>query len=613
MCCRSKVANISGALLRMPFSGLWPRFCGWHRGSMVVDSTLRILLVGVVLVIVLAFSSMLFIRHHESRRQVEHVGELLSTVESTVRIACFTRDHVLAAEVARGLMTNHSVAGVRILSGAQVLAAERRPGNVDDAAQLGNIVRRRVVSPFAPEQVVGEIELVPDRGFIRSQAASYSSLSVIVLLLDTLAVAFAVAFVTMRTVVRPIRIFSDRSSAIRIDSGEHVLPPEGCEHNEIGQLAGVFNGMIDRMAHLLAAEQEMRERIAANERGFRTLAENSPSLIVRYDRDCRRVFINPAYQQQTGGSMEEARNKTPHEHWHSLTPPADYMARLSHTLESGEDSEILLEWRLESGGVVSHDMRLVAEYDGQGRVSGVLAVGHDITELKAVQQRLEKSRAQLRALTAKREEAREEERKRIALEIHDELGQLLSVLRLNITMLGYRFGQDNADLHGDVQAMVSTMDRAIAVVRNLAAELRPAALSAGIVPALEWLVQEFSRSTGIACELQVASDELLLGESKALAVFRVVQESLTNVLRHSGASHVQIRLRRDAAFYEAEVRDNGNGFDPQSADRGETVGLLGMRERALMLGGDLEIDSAPGKGALLRLRIPAEDGPGAMP
>lgn len=161
--------------------------------------------------------------------------------------------------------------------------------------------------------------------------------------------------------------------------------------------------------------------------------------------------------------------------------------------------------------------------------------------------------------------------------------------------------------------MVSTMDRAIAVVRNLATELRPAALSAGIVPALEWLVQEFSRSTGIACELQVAGDELLLGEGKALAVFRVVQESLTNVLRHSGASHVQIRLRRDAAFYEAEVRDNGNGFDPLNADRGETVGLLGMRERALMLGGDLEIDSAPGEGAVLRLRIPAEDGPGAMP
>lgn len=260
----------------------------------------------------------------------------------------------------------------------------------------------------------------------------------------------------------------------------------------------------------------------------------------------------------------------------------EYMARLNRVMASGEPDRILLEWHDPDGNLVSHDMHAVAEYDEERQVIGALVIGHNITELKATERRLEESRAQLRTLTAKREEAREEERKRIAREIHDELGQLLNVLRLNVTTLDFRFGDANADLRDKTHKMVGTIDQAILMVRNLATRLRPAVLSAGIVYALEWLVQEYVESTGIVCKLHLPADEIFLDEDRAMVVFRIVQESLTNVLRHSCAHRVDITLRGVEGTCEVEVRDNGKGFDPGNIDRPNAFGIVGMRERALM-------------------------------
>ncbi len=213
---------------------------------------------------------------------------------------------------------------------------------------------------------------------------------------------------------------------------------------------------------------------------------------------------------------------------------------------------------------------------------------------------------QLRTLAAKREEEREEERKRIAREIHDELGQLLNVLRLNVTTLDFRFGDANADLREKANKMVSTLDRAFLVVRNLATRLRPAVLKAGIVYALEWLVEEYAESTGIVCDLHLPADDISLNEDRAMVVFRIVQESLTNVLRHSGADYIEITLRSVVGFCEVEVRDNGKGFDPDSIDRPNAFGIVGMRERALILKGTLDIANAQEGGTVLKLCIPIE-------
>ncbi|HSI22866.1 MAG TPA: PAS domain-containing protein [Methylophilaceae bacterium] len=373
------------------------------------------------------------------------------------------------------------------------------------------------------------------------------------------------------------------------------------EYGQDGQVVSVL-----AIARDITDIKRMEALLRKRETEFRTLAENSPDMIVRYDPDCRRIYLNPACERYTGIRLEEVRNKTPHEVWKSLMPKEEYMERLQRVMKTGEPDQILLEWHLPDGSLTSHLMHTVAEYDNQGKPVGVLVIGHNISKLKAIERRLEESREELRALTARREEAREEERKRIAGEIHDELGQLLSVLRLNMTTLDFRFGNDNQDLREKVQKMVGTVDQAIAVVRSIASRLRPAVLSTGTIPAVEWLVQEFTASTGIVCKLFVESDDIALDEDRSMALFRIAQESLTNVLRHSGADSVEIYLRYVDDACEMTVRDNGKGFDLARADKHNTYGLVGMRERALMLGGDMEIDTSPGNGTTLKLRVPVE-------
>lgn len=387
--------------------------------------------------------------------------------------------------------------------------------------------------------------------------------------------------------------------------------PNGDTHYGISYLVPEYDGNFEivsvlTIAHDITHLKRMEAKLRRSEMEFRTLAENSPDMIVRYDTECRRVFINPAYERYTGVPIESAWNKTPDEVWVPLMPKEEYMARLKQVMETGEPDQILLEWYLPDGNLTSHMMHTVAEYDNHGSVVGTLVIGHNISELKATERTLQESRTQLRALTARLERAREQERKRIAREIHDELGQLLSVLRLNITMLDYRFGESNPGLAAKTESMVTTVDRAIAMVRDLASELRPAVLGAGLFSALEWLVQEFSQNTGLVVGFRVDGKEFMLDEVRSMLVFRIVQESLTNILRHSRVDNASVTMSCLHDHCCIVISDHGQGFDPKGGVSPRSLGLLGMRERALMLGGALEIDSGIGQGTQVRLSIPLE-------
>jgi PAS domain S-box-containing protein len=391
------------------------------------------------------------------------------------------------------------------------------------------------------------------------------------------------------------------------DSGGVVLGSFGIYSRQARVPSEEELRLLRRASHYAAIAIERRRmeaRLRASEREYRALAENSPEIIVRYDRDCRRVYINPAYERETGIPLEAAWHKTPAEISRSAMCGEKTMARLKQVMANGQADHFLDEWEGEDGRTVSHDMHAVAEYDAHGQITGVLVIGHNVTELKATERRLEESKAQLRALAAKREEAREEERKRIAREIHDELGQLLNVLRLNVTTLDFRFGEADPGLREKLLKMVTTVDRAIQMVRSLTTRLRPAVLSAGIVSALEWVMQEYAESTGIDCRLLVSDEEIPLDEDRAIMVFRIVQESLTNVLRHSSASRVEIVLHSVGESCELEVRDNGLGFDPDRAGRADSYGIAGMRERAMLLRGSLAIAKAEAGGTVLTVRFP---------
>lgn len=238
-----------------------------------------------------------------------------------------------------------------------------------------------------------------------------------------------------------------------------------------------------------------------------------------------------------------------------------------------------------------------------------MAVVRDVTEARRVQQEMADSRQRLRELAAQGDAMREYERKSIAREVHDELGQVLTALRMDLTYADLTFGMADADLKDRLQGMRVLVDRAIQGVRNVATNLRPSALDMGLVPALEWLVAEFMRHAGIPCVLEVDASRIDIPEHRAIGLFRIAQESLTNVTRYADAQSVQISLRQDGGQLVLSVRDDGQGFDAAASMRGGSFGLLGMQERALALGGELTVDSASGRGTTITARVPLQQEP----
>ncbi|KJV05958.1 response regulator, partial [Methylocucumis oryzae] len=338
------------------------------------------------------------------------------------------------------------------------------------------------------------------------------------------------------------------------------------------------NGLVKSVlsiSHDITGIKRMEAMLLKSELEFRTLAENSPEIILRYDLNCRHVYLNPAFERETSIPLDYLWNSPPNQHWDRLMPSQDYIAKLKRIMTTGQSDKIILEWRGQDNTQKTHKLHAVAERNEDNQIIGVLVIGHNITELKATERRLEESRTQLRALTAKREEAREEERKRIAREIHDELGQLLNVLRLNLTTLDFRFGDANQDLRNTAQKMLTTLDRAILMVRSLATRLRPAVLNTGIVSALDWLVQEFTDSTGISCQLHTKLSELKLNEDKAMLIFRIVQESLTNVLKHAYAQRVDVYLSLNNSTIVVSISDNGIGIKAEQLEKHNAFGILG--------------------------------------
>lgn len=217
-----------------------------------------------------------------------------------------------------------------------------------------------------------------------------------------------------------------------------------------------------------------------------------------------------------------------------------------------------------------------------------------------------RSRQMIRDLAAHSEKIREEERTRIAREIHDEFGQYLTALRMDTAMLNIRYGADNPELKHQLANMKQTIDTTINVVRNLAAALRPGALDMGLVSAAEWLLAGFEERTGTRFQLHTPQQDLSLDNERATAAFRILQEALTNITRYAQASEVDVVIELIDHSLVMVVRDDGIGFDPAEVRGRKTFGLLGIRERALMLGGESRIESEPGAGTILHIRIPLQ-------
>ncbi|MDD2800901.1 MAG: PAS domain-containing protein [Methylococcales bacterium] len=248
--------------------------------------------------------------------------------------------------------------------------------------------------------------------------------------------------------------------------------------------------------------------------------------------------------------------------------------------------------------------RVVLESSSDGRLLRAIGTSQDITELKLIEKTLESSRLQLRQLAARRERTREEERKRIARDIHDGLGQMLTSLRMEIALLRINFAGDNTQLLENIQSITLLLDNTIQVTREVATKLRPTVLEMGIGPALEWLVKTTALQSGIEFDIFYSESDLDLDEEAAIVVFRIVQESINNVLKHAQATKMTISMKVESGNYLLEIDDNGKGFDYTAPREVNALGLIGIQERAIMLGGEAIILSTQGKGTLIQVLIP---------
>ncbi len=224
---------------------------------------------------------------------------------------------------------------------------------------------------------------------------------------------------------------------------------------------------------------------------------------------------------------------------------------------------------------------------------------------KRAEERLRESHEQLRALSIYLQYVREEERTRIAREVHDELGQSLTRLKMDLAWLGGRLPRSQRPLVDKIRDMSDHVDGTIQSVRRIATELRPGILDdLGLVAALEWQANEFQSRTGIVCHVTSTLQDTLLDADLNTAFFRIFQETLTNIMRHANATRVDVHSANTDGWLTLTVQDNGRGILPGEITDRRSIGLLGMEERAALLGGEFHIKGEPGQGTSVTVKIP---------
>lgn len=349
---------------------------------------------------------------------------------------------------------------------------------------------------------------------------------------------------------------------------------------------------------------ELRE----SEERYRELFENAKDATYVHDLSGRYTSVNRAAEKLTGYTRAEILGK----HFVHFVP-AEQFAMISERLcgklaDEGEttyESEVLTkDGRRVAVEVSSH---LIFE---NGVAVAVQGAARDISERKAGEEKLKAGREQLRALSARLQSAREQEGARIAREIHDELGSALTSLKWDLEEMEKMISTSShqselATLREKLHAPMKLADTAISSIRRIASELRPSILDdLGLVAAIEWQAQQFQARTGIVCDCDCFLEKVELSEEQATAVFRILQEALTNVLRHAQATRVEIKINLENGFFALSVSDNGKGITEREKSEQHSLGILGMRERAHLVSGEIDINGVEKQGTVILVQVP---------
>ncbi len=316
----------------------------------------------------------------------------------------------------------------------------------------------------------------------------------------------------------------------------------------------------------------------------------------------RMTKVNSAILTQFNASKaEDLLGTTPAQFFaHDLTMAK---ARWREFFDSGHYHSETDERRLD-GSPMHVEGDYIVIHDEHGRIAGHFGIQRDVTDKYLASEQIQASREQLRALTSRLQKVREEERTGIAREIHDELGQALTGLKLDIAWMRHRLPRDHEVISQCISIM-ERIDQTIDTVRRIATELRPSVLDQlGLAAAIEWQGQEFSTRMGIKVRTDIETNGSTMPDDLSSSAFRILQESLTNIVRHANATEVTIALRQTSDLLVLEISDNGVGLSSGKIEEATSLGLVGMRERALACGGDLSIATRESGGTIVVLRVP---------
>ena len=373
------------------------------------------------------------------------------------------------------------------------------------------------------------------------------------------------------------------------DSG----PPAGTAPGDAAPAARALRILLleDNAPHAELVEHFLREsglrfslvRVETREHYVGQLESHPPDMILS-------DYALPSFDGYA--ALAIAKEKAPHTPFIFVTGTMGEEVAIE-TLKSGATDYVLKTRLARLGPAVQRALRESAERG----------------ERERAEDQLRKSLDQLRALTTYLQYVREEERTRIAREVHDELGQALTGLKLDLSWLASRLARSQPPVQEKVRTMTAHLDETIQTVRRIATELRPGILdSLGLVAAIEWQANDFQKRTGIPCHAAITVAETLWNQEFSTVFFRIFQETLTNVIRHAGATRVDVRLLAEDGDLVLNIRDNGRGISAEDLASTRSNGLVGMRERAMLIHGHLTLHGAPGQGTSVTLRAPLDRG-----
>jgi PAS domain S-box-containing protein len=354
----------------------------------------------------------------------------------------------------------------------------------------------------------------------------------------------------------------------------------------------------------ISERKKVEKALRESEEKYRDLYDNAPDMYHSVDIDGIIIDCNETEAVRLGYKKEELIGRPITDFW-TETSRKLYEKDFSALTRGEKEQVIEREFVCRDGSAFFASLHVYANFDEKGNFIKTKTIARDITESKNLENKLKHSREELRNLYAHVQSVREEERRFIASEIHDELGQELTTLKLDLSWLKTKLVKENNQLAEKIPSMKELVDRTIESVQRISSELRPGVLDhLGLPDAIEWLAGEVCSRKGLNCNITIDPEDIVLDQDLSIAIFRIFQEALTNIVRHAEAAKVEITLTRRIFDLMLTVKDNGIGIPDDKLKNRKSFGLIGIRERARYFGGVAKITGCPGGGTNVEVIIP---------